>query len=162
MRIKNTSGDSDVNALTETILNLILKSKVKSILDVNQYALPHMVQVDFAEMFVKHFFRNTSKLGLEFFSDNNIDIIFSWEDGQSGSLDLGVIQDKKWQSNEHRFGDKYEPITFSEIRHVLRNPERFKDKVFKVHVHDIKTSTFSFSESLESETWQDVSLSKAP
>ena len=54
------------------------------------------------------------------------------------TLDLGVIQDKKWQSNEHRFGDKYEPITFSEIRHVLRNPERFKDKVFKVHVHDIK------------------------
>ena len=156
---KNTSSESDVDTLANFILDMILNKNAKDVHDINHYGLPFDITLDFSEMFVKHFFRNTSKLGLEFFASNDIHIVFSWGDGLSGTLDLDVIQDKKWKAQQHRFSDKYEPITFSEIRHVLRNPELFDSKVFKVHVQSIEPSVFSFADSLDSEL-QEISYSE--
>ncbi|MGC3030413.1 hypothetical protein ACPUER_35755 [Burkholderia sp. DN3021] len=135
---KNTSSRCDAKSLTECLMKLIDDSGCKTLGDVDAVlkksgsSIGYRIQEDLAELVVKHFFRNSSKLGLTFFAEHGASIIFGWNnDGRK--LDIDAIQEKPWKEGEgRRFGDMYEPITYSEVRSILRNPELFANKVSKV------------------------------
>ncbi len=75
------------------------------------------------------FFRQTSKIGLDFFRKRNVPILFQWADYRGVSLDktkfgngIGNIQNKWWLGNPSKFADglKGESITYSEARHLKK------------------------------------------
>lgn len=75
------------------------------------------------------FFRQTSKMGLDFFRKRNVPILFQWADYRGVSLDktkfgngIGNIQNKWWLGNPSKFADgqKGESITYSEARHLKK------------------------------------------
>ncbi|MGY4730855.1 hypothetical protein [Burkholderia pyrrocinia] len=135
---KNTSSLCDAKSLAECLVKLTDGSgcktlgDVKAVLKKSGSSIRDYLQEDLAELVVKHFFRNSSKLGLTFFAEHGASIIFGWNnDGRK--LDIDAIQEKPWKEGEgRRFGDMYEPITYSEVRSTLRNPELFANKVSKV------------------------------
>lgn len=82
-----------------------------------------------------HFFRNTSKLGLDFFESENFDIIFNWSNCDKSTISTDDIHIKKFKarlSNPNDIVDTYEPITFSEIRHIEKNSEQFSKSIHRV------------------------------
>lgn len=74
------------------------------------------------------FFRQTSKLGLDFFRKRNVPILFQWSswNGQTKSdkrdTALGDINNKWWLQDPSKFknGQTGETITFSEARHLIK------------------------------------------
>ncbi|MGY4730820.1 hypothetical protein [Burkholderia pyrrocinia] len=135
---KNTSSECDAKSLAECLVKLIDDSGCKTLGDADAFlnesgsSISYRIQEDLAELVVKHFFRNSSKLGLTFFVEHGASIIFGWDNG-GRKLDIDAIQEKPWKEGEgRRFGDMYEPITYSEVRSILRNPKLFANKVSKV------------------------------
>ncbi|WP_157658468.1 hypothetical protein [Burkholderia ubonensis] len=135
---KNTSGCCDSKSLAKCLVNLIDDFECKTLRDVDavleksRSSIRDSLQEDLAELVVKHFFRNSSKLGLTFFAEHGASIIFGW-DNDGRKLDIDAIQDKPWKKEgERRFGAMYEPITYSEVRSILRAPEFFANKVSKI------------------------------
>ncbi|ALP43629.1 hypothetical protein [Aeromonas schubertii] len=76
------------------------------------------------------FFRQTSKLGLEFFQSTGAKVAFAWQDFDGREVERRDLHTKPWKSGMTRAPDYNEPITYSEMRHVERHPEldvtRFK------------------------------------
>lgn len=74
-----------------------------------------------AEQFLQTaFFRQTSKMGLEFFASQGIPVVFELaEMGKHKAVSYPFIQAKPWRKGELREGF-HEPITYSEMRHVDR------------------------------------------
>lgn len=135
--LKNTSSLCDAKSLAECLTKLIDDSGCKTLLDAaaaiekSGLSIRDSIREDLAELVVKHFFRNSSKLGLTFFAEHGASIIFRW-DKAGGKIDIDAIQKKPWKEGEgRRFGGKYEPITYSEVRSILRNPKLFDNKVSK-------------------------------
>ncbi len=105
---------------------------------------------DLAEIYQKHFFRNTSKLGLTFFASRGYDIVFSCNLTKDTLIELNVVVDKPWKRGERR-SDNYEPYTISELRCVLRD----KSSLFKndnVYAGMLTEEEIAFSKFL-SEEW---------
>ncbi|OQS48376.1 hypothetical protein B0T49_12820 [Chromobacterium violaceum] len=138
--LKNTSGDCNTEKTVNTLLYLVKASGCKNAEDVvsllGKSTLERRDLLDLSELFIKHFFRNSSKLGLEFFAKQGAEIAFAWNDPSCGKMDIEAIQQKPWKEQQRRFQDSYEPITYSEVRSVLRQPELFDDKVSKVYFAD--------------------------
>lgn len=92
---------------------------------------PRFFDGAFRELIGTAFFRQTSKLGLEFFRQKGIPVLFQWSrfDGKSAGTkaEQKVINDKWWLngSKGSKF-TKYSSITYSEMRHVARLEKRFK------------------------------------
>ncbi|MEN7432602.1 hypothetical protein VA599_17790 [Chromobacterium sp. TRC.1.1.SA] len=76
------------------------------------------------------FFRQTSKLGLEYFQSSGAKIAFAWQDFSGKEMADSELQRKPWKTGQTRSADFNEPITLSEMRHVARHAEldvtRFK------------------------------------
>ena len=94
----------------------------------NKLLEKHLIPTDvrrFKEVVFTAFFRQTSKLGLEFFRQRGVPILFQWSDYQCRSLLNGSgdreIHDKWWHNG---YGGntrgKQGSITYSEMRHVGR------------------------------------------
>lgn len=69
------------------------------------------------------FFRQTSKLGLDFFKANDIPIMFDWADhaGNDLTANEAPINDKWWKDPNEALDRHYgASITFSEMRHVKK------------------------------------------
>jgi len=69
------------------------------------------------------FFRQTSKLGLDFCKEKGIPVVFQWSTFQGISLEKAdnEINNKWWKNDKSSIGDQYgAPITYSEMRHVLK------------------------------------------
>lgn len=68
------------------------------------------------------FFRQTSKLGLDFFRQEGIPVVFEWTDCQGDRLpeDGGLtVHDTWWKDPDEPLGEHYgATITYSEMRHV--------------------------------------------
>ncbi|WP_380179218.1 hypothetical protein [Kalamiella sp. sgz302252] len=88
----------------------------------------------------KHFFRNTSKLGLAFLQSKGFDFIFADNGRPDGKvLNAKDLAMKKYHHYERncitRDGEKiqiWEPITFSEARFINKNLPLFKDSFIRV------------------------------
>ncbi|MDH0343785.1 hypothetical protein [Chromobacterium haemolyticum] len=138
--LKNTSGDCRTETTVNNLLHLVHACGCKNADDVvaalGKLTLDRHDLLDLSELFIKHFFRNSSKLGLEFFAKQGAEIAFAWNDAGRGKMDLEAIRQKPWQEQQRRFQHSYEPITYSEVRSVLRQPELFDGKVSKVYFAD--------------------------
>ncbi|OQS22793.1 hypothetical protein [Chromobacterium violaceum] len=138
--LKNTSGDCNTEKTVNNLLYLVQDCGCKKAEDVVdklfEVTWGDRDLLDLSELFIKHFFRNSSKLGLEFFAKQGAEIAFAWNDPSCGKMDIEAIQQKPWKEQQRRFQDSYEPITYSEVRSVLRQPELFDDKVSKVYFAD--------------------------
>lgn len=75
------------------------------------------------------FFRQTSKIGLDFFRKRNVPILFQWSDYRGVTHEknqekegIGNIKNKWWLKNPSKFaeGQTGESITYSEARHLLK------------------------------------------
>lgn len=137
--MKNTSDECDTDATARFLLHLLDEAGCKNARDVVTELEKNLQDTqmleDMSELFVKHFFRNSSKLGLEFFAKQGAEITFAWADdfAISGKMDLATIRTTPWKNQQRRF-DTAEPITNSEIRSVLRKPELFDGKVSMVNL----------------------------
>ena len=69
------------------------------------------------------FFRQTSKLGLDFFKEEGIPVMFQWSTHEGISLEKATneLGDKWWKNDNSSIQDHYgATITFSEMRHVQK------------------------------------------
>ena len=105
--------------------------------------------VFFKKALTTAFFRQTSKLGLEFFRSKKIPVVFQWSDFNGKSLDNAEgkkeINDKWWLNGYKKSSaGKYGSITYSEMRHVERmNQTKNKIDVVKVGGHNINNDIFA-------------------
>ncbi|WP_156823157.1 hypothetical protein [Providencia sneebia] len=90
------------------------------------------------ELIQTHFFRNSSKLGVDFFNKNNITILSSWNKPskiRAEKITKMEIENKHYNNNERRVVGNQEirePITFSEIRHMLRKYKNDTDGITRI------------------------------
>ncbi len=75
-------------------------------------------------IFVTEFFRQTSKLGLEFFAEQGVPVVFAYNslDNSGSVMDVRAIKTTPWKEGGYRDGQGSfnEGITYSEMRHVER------------------------------------------
>ncbi len=91
--------------------------------------------VNLCNVFVRAFFRETSKLGLEFFNSNKVPVLFQYTaDDQGTYLSPEGVQ-KIYHENHNQNGGanvdrdaKYSVITNSELRHANRIASRFNNE----------------------------------
>jgi hypothetical protein len=80
----------------------------------------------FSEMTKSAFFRQTSKLGLEFFQSRDVPVLFQWTDSKGVDVENAHSQgaphrDQKWWHDQSvPVTGHFAPITFSEMRHTER------------------------------------------
>jgi hypothetical protein len=76
------------------------------------------------------FWRQTSKLGLEFAAQEKIPVLFIWKDSAGRDLTSGNSPQKKlWWHDEYALDHKYKgEVTYSEMRHL----DRMKEKGLKL------------------------------
>lgn len=106
------------------------------------------------ELIQNHFFRNTSKLGLDFFRENKYPIIMTWNADDKKTLSLNIIQQKEFKQGIRRSlngHENIEPITFSEIRHLDRNIEKFSGYIYRMMQVG---NTVNFSNGLQNKWFQ--------
>lgn len=75
------------------------------------------------------FFRQTSKMGLEFFKENRTPVMFYWTNhqGQTISENNRTLSSKWWKNPANSVSDHYgASITYSEMRHVEKMLEKQK------------------------------------
>lgn len=107
------------------------------------------------ELIQQHFFRNTSKLGLSFFRMHGYAISIAWnKHGYMGKINpemisLSAVLHKPFNQGERRLGNA-EPITYSEIRHVIRHQDEFDDLVYRINLQ--RKSVF-LSSGINNENW---------
>lgn len=139
---KNTSNPKNTNFLLEFIDKKVLPCQ--SLADFRK-KLPKLYRNNpiecqlhlsgLFELIENHFFRNTSKLGLDFFKENDYSIVMAWNKNKEKALSLEYINKKDFKHGFRRlFNNKehIEPITFSEIRHLDRNKNIFSDKAIRL------------------------------
>ncbi|WP_258089445.1 hypothetical protein [Serratia liquefaciens] len=106
------------------------------------------------ELMQSHFFRNTSKLGLDFFRENKFHIMMAWNNHDGiGKISLPVVKNKFFDSLSRRNingHEMIEPITFSEIRHVIKHEQDFEGKITRVSMHGDR---IELSEGISSRRW---------
>ena len=105
------------------------KTPSEKMQDFNKLSEAEQRLVDF--MINAAFFRQTSKMGLEFAKDSGAVVCFSWRD-VTGNADVSALQQnlsaKKWKANYGSINSKYsEPITYSEMRHLDRLTNKLKN-----------------------------------
>ncbi|AUH51953.1 hypothetical protein CXB49_14550 [Chromobacterium sp. ATCC 53434] len=152
--LKNTSGGCRTETTVNTLLYLIhscgCKDAESVVAALGKHTLGFQDLLDLSELFIKHFFRNTSKLGLAFFAAQGAEIAIAWNAPGAGKMDIESIRQKPWQAQQRRFQNSYEPITYSEVRSVLRQPALFDGKVSKVY---IAGDSVELADSPASEEW---------
>lgn len=104
----------------------------------------------FKEILTTAFFRQTSKLGIEFFQKKGVPIVFQWSKWNGQNLlnkeGTSEINDKWWLNGyQGSTKNKYGPITYSEMRHVQRltnkvGPENMN--ILKVKGYEEKLNNF--------------------
>lgn len=67
------------------------------------------------------FFRQTSKLALDFFKEKGIPVLFAWTDYRGYTIQ--GEQNEKWWKGEKKFSPSGAPITYSEMRYVQRQED---------------------------------------
>ncbi len=85
------------------------------------------------EIFGAAFFRQTSKMGLDFFYEQKTPVMFYWTNhqGQTMPEDNRALTEKWWKNSKESFLNHYgASITFSEMRHVQKM--RKSDPAFDV------------------------------
>ncbi|WP_224060645.1 hypothetical protein [Providencia alcalifaciens] len=95
------------------------------------------------ELIQNHLFRNTSKIGLDFFRKNAFSILMTWNDEDNNPFLFSDIGQKAFKhGNRRSFNghDYVEPITFSEIRHLERNKKKFTDKIVRIITDDTQVA----------------------
>ncbi|XBS71632.1 hypothetical protein ABK905_12425 [Acerihabitans sp. KWT182] len=164
--IKNTGKNCDSKRLTDKLLELIKGYDCQTSADLEKALytkdstsgeplLPESFYEDMCTLYHRHFFRNTSKLGLDFFASRGYDIVFNWDTGDGSQIDLNMVKDKHWQREEYFLNEDKTPFTFSEIRHVLRNKQDlFSDNIYKI---SFGNNNIEIAKRLDSETWVDIS-----
>jgi hypothetical protein len=73
------------------------------------------------------FFRQTSKLGLDFFRQRGVPVMFQWTNHQGVSLEDSdkTIKNTWWKDPADSVHNHYgATITFSEMRHVVKMQQR--------------------------------------
>lgn len=89
------------------------------------------------ELTQRHFFRNSSKLGIDFFRENNIKILSSWNKSETEKPEKISVTDvihKPYDNNVSRILNKVkicEPITYSEIRYMYKKYKNDTDSVIR-------------------------------
>ena len=151
--IKNTSSSVDSQELYDFITknNIInctsltdFKKKITELKNNKNVDLDNYI-IGLFELVQNHFFRNTSKLGLDFFNENAFSIVMTWNDAKNAPLSLADIRQKTFKQGYHRLFDgqsHIEPITFSEIRHLDKHSEQFAHKIIRI-ITDDKHVAFS-------------------
>ncbi|HHR5899932.1 TPA: hypothetical protein ACS7XC_000806 [Providencia alcalifaciens] len=151
--IKNTPSSVDSQELYDFIIenNIInctsltdFKKKITELKNNKNVDLDKYI-IGLFELVQNHFFRNTSKLGLDFFNENAFSIVMTWNDAKNAPLSLEDIRQKTFKQGHRRLLDgqsHIEPITFSEIRHLDKHPEQFAHKIIRI-ITDDKHVAFS-------------------
>ncbi len=95
---------------------------------------------DFGEVITNAFFRQTSKLGLEFFQSKGIKVAFQWSNKEGLNMNKEANKaelhnkwwlDKNYEKKQNK--SKYGSITYSEMRHVERLTKKLGEKNMNVH-----------------------------
>ncbi len=104
----------------------------------------HSIEIfNLFSMIQNHFFRNTSKLGLDFFNDNNVNIVMAWNTNGNQTISLDEVNNKPYKKGIRRTFSKFitvEPITYSEIRYINKNTSKFSDNLYRIKFDDDKVS----------------------
>lgn len=94
----------------------------------------------FGDVIANAFFRQTSKLGLEFFQEKGIKVVFQWTNKHGLSMNTeknqAELHNKWWLNNQHKKLSnkfKYGSITYSEMRHVERLAKKLGEKNLNVN-----------------------------
>lgn len=94
---------------------------------------------DLKDAIVNAFFRQTSKLGLEFFQSKGIKVIFQWSNKKGQSMNKTEnkrdLKDRWWLNKNYELAtnkNKYGSITYSEMRHVERLAKKLGEKNLNV------------------------------
>ena len=108
------------------------------------------------ELIQKHFFRNSSKLGIDFFRQNDISIISSWNrptpDYNEKVSTFDVHEKPYMNSNRRQLDGKEtdEPITYSEIRHMVRKHHADINGITRIYLND---SNVEFAPGINKGEW---------
>lgn len=142
--IKNSKADANLEEMQIHFRYLIMELGCTNSAEVQQALLSYYNQkresllspanyLDMAHLFNFHFFRNTSKLGLEFFASRGYDITFAWNTKEDNKFNLAEVMDTPWKRGVKRYGI-HELITLSEIRSILRDKKGLynSNNVFKI------------------------------
>ncbi len=140
--------DNMVSAFKECIdankANKLTEKKLDAIIE--KHLGQDNTEVIFRDALSTAFFRQTSKLGLEFYRSKGIQVVFQWSDAKGKSLDnksgKAEINDKWWLNgykDKNNIAEKYGSITLSEMRHVerLQNRDHKENMVLKVAGHNV-------------------------
>ena len=88
---------------------------------------------------MNHFFRNTSKIGMDFLVKENCHILFTWDNYYNNFILDDHIYQKAYKENfqdaDESF-NKYEPITYSEIRHLYKNKDKFRNHLHRISISE--------------------------
>lgn len=148
--LENGTIDKYVNVLKECVAKTnegsLTKQEYESIL--NKY-FPHHDEMiskheqhddfyarrDFCDVLTTAFFRQTSKLGLEFFQSKGIKIVFQWTNRRGQSMNTQKnkedLHNKWWLDKNYLVAgnkNKYGSITYSEMRHIERLEQKLGEK----------------------------------
>ena len=135
--LKNTVGITDdnipllANALTDIVrkmstpgFNLDFDDVLESLKTANGgKECSDKLYLALDEIIKSAFFRQTSKLGLDFFKEQGTPVMFYWTNPQGFSMpdNNSALTDKWWHNPDAKIRDHHAAyITFSEMRHVTK------------------------------------------
>ncbi|HFF1653068.1 TPA: hypothetical protein ACGBIO_000736 [Providencia rettgeri] len=144
--IKNTSPKTNSDELYNFIKNKILpcqslsefRAKLQDLYQTNKEDI-NWNSSGLFNLIENHFFRNTSKIGLNFFLQHHHSIILTWNQNDEKGFLLSDINQKNFKHGFRRlYNNKecIEPITFSEIRHLERNKSQFSNNIIRILLHN--------------------------
>ncbi len=115
----------------------------------------HLIEIfNLFSLIQNHFFRNTSKLGLNFFNDNSVNIVMAWNTDGNQTISLEEVNNKPYKKGIRRTFSEFiavEPITYSEIRHINKNTSKFADNLYRIKFDDDR---LSFSSGLKGKWYE--------
>ncbi|WP_413724242.1 hypothetical protein [Sodalis sp. RH16] len=172
--LKNTEADCNIEELCKHLKYLILKLGCKNSAELEQALESYKTEKgelllssenykDLYHLYNFHFFRNTSKLGLEFFAEERFDIAYAWNTEENAEINLDEANYKPWKNGKRRDDihlnrPVHEWITYSEIRSILRDKNSVfsSNKPFKFFFafdHRMKRFNVEMASSLRSDHW---------
>lgn len=156
--VKNTASNINVESIFKVLdsIGIFNSSNIEEACDcLKKNALPLSDIYTIFDLVQTHFFRNTSKLGLDFFKDNGYAISIAWNKDGFGQkinhkmISLEDVLNRPFKQGERRFNNA-EPITYSEIRHLVKYYHDFSDIIYRV---SFQNQSVLFSSGISNENW---------
>ena len=155
--IKNIRDERDTHILHDFLIkNNLISSASLEMFKESLFQLPDSILKKsiaeirlLPELIENHFFRNTSKLSFDFFNHQNFNLLFAWDSNEDSLISLPEVNLKPYKSmqkRKHNNRSAPEPVTYSEIRHLYKNKNKFSKNLHRISLSE---DTVKFSHGLD-------------